>query len=195
MNEENNNVIIHPIETCNKLGKIKAPQIECTIRIEDFLIKTYALLDTGCTHVIIDEKIIPKKFITLAEKPMTAQQIDGSLNRYTNHLRTIAKISFMINCYSSPEYFLPLKEPWIKPLNLRHQVILVLSFLLKDNEQITFNKDFFTLSRHCMISPLQNKLGTTSPKELDKQNNIIKTKLLARKIVSTKKKDNAASQI
>ena len=36
MNEENNNVIIHPIETCNKLGEIKAPQIECTIRIEDF---------------------------------------------------------------------------------------------------------------------------------------------------------------
>ena len=35
MNEENNNVIIHPI-TCNKLGEIKAPQIECTIRIEDF---------------------------------------------------------------------------------------------------------------------------------------------------------------
>ena len=34
MNEENNNVIIHPIETCNKLGEIKAPQIECTIRIE-----------------------------------------------------------------------------------------------------------------------------------------------------------------
>ena len=36
MNEENNNVIIHPIEICNKLGEIKAPQIECTIRIEDF---------------------------------------------------------------------------------------------------------------------------------------------------------------
>ena len=72
MNEENNNVIIHPIETCNKLGEIKVPQIECTIRIEDFLIKTHALLDT-CTHVIINEKIIPKKFITLAEKPMTAQ--------------------------------------------------------------------------------------------------------------------------
>ena len=66
MNEENNNVIIHPIETCNKLGEIKAPQIECTIRIEEFLIKTYALLDTSCTHVIIDEKIIPKIFITLA---------------------------------------------------------------------------------------------------------------------------------
>ena len=46
INEENNNVIIHPIETCNKLGEIKEPQIECTIRIEDFLIKTYALLDT-----------------------------------------------------------------------------------------------------------------------------------------------------
>ena len=57
MDEENSNVIIHPIEICNKLGEIKAPQIECTIRIEDFLIKTYALLDTGCTHVIIDEKI------------------------------------------------------------------------------------------------------------------------------------------
>ena len=62
MNEENNNVIIHHIEICNKLGEIKAPQIECTIRIEDFLIKTYALLDTGCNHVIIDEKIIPKRF-------------------------------------------------------------------------------------------------------------------------------------
>ena len=36
MNEENSNVIIHPIEICNKLGEIKAPQIECTIRIEDF---------------------------------------------------------------------------------------------------------------------------------------------------------------
>ena len=60
MNEENNNVIIHPIETCNKLGEIKAPQIECTIRIEEFLMKTHTLLDTGCTHVIINEKIIPK---------------------------------------------------------------------------------------------------------------------------------------
>ena len=73
MNEENNNVIIHPIEICNKLGEIKAPQIECTIRIEDFLIKTYALLDTSCSHVIIDEKIIPKRYITLAKKHMTAQ--------------------------------------------------------------------------------------------------------------------------
>ena len=97
MNEEKNNVIIHPIETCNKLGELKAPQIECTIRIEEFLIKTHALLDTGCTHVIIDEKIIPKRFITLAEKPMTTQQVDGSLNRYTNHLSTTAKISFMTN--------------------------------------------------------------------------------------------------
>ena len=54
MNEENNQIIIHPIETCNKLGEIKAPQIECTIRIEIFLIKTHALLDIGCTHVIIE---------------------------------------------------------------------------------------------------------------------------------------------
>ena len=168
MNEENNNVIIYPIETCNKLGEIKAPRIECTIRIEEFLIKTHALLDTGCTHVIIDEKIIPERFITLAKKPMTTQ-VDGSLNRYTNHLITTSKISFMTNCYSSPEYYLPLKETWIKPLNLRHQVILGLSFLLKDNEQITFNKDFFTLSRHCMISSLQKKLEIISTEELDKQ--------------------------
>ena len=34
MNEENNNVIIHLIETCNKLEEIKTPHIECTIRIE-----------------------------------------------------------------------------------------------------------------------------------------------------------------
>ena len=94
MDEENSNIIIHPIEICNKLGEIKAPQIECTIRIEEFLIKTYALLDIGCTHVIIDEKIIPKRFITLAEKPMIAQQVNGSFNRYTNHLSTTAKISF-----------------------------------------------------------------------------------------------------
>ena len=33
MNVENNNMIIHLIETCNKLGEIKASQIECTIRI------------------------------------------------------------------------------------------------------------------------------------------------------------------
>ena len=169
MDEENSNVIIHPIQICNKLGEIKAPQIECTIRIEDFLIKTYALLDTCCTHVIIDEKIIQKRFITLAEKPMIEQQVNGSFNRYTNHLSTTAKISFMTNCYSSPENFLPLKETWIKPLNLRHQVILGLSFLLKDNGQITFNKDFFTLSRHCMKSPLQKKLEIISPEELDKQ--------------------------
>ena len=46
MNEENNNIIIHPIETCNKLGEIKAPQIECTIRIYIYiLIKTHALLE------------------------------------------------------------------------------------------------------------------------------------------------------
>ena len=102
MNEENNNIIIHPIETCNKLGEIKTPQIEFMIRIEDFSIKTHALLDIGCTHVIIDDKIISKKFITLAEKPMTAQHVDGSLNRYTNHLSTTTKISFMTNCYSSP---------------------------------------------------------------------------------------------
>ena len=74
---------------------------------------------------------------------MTAQQVDEGLNRYTNHLSTTTKISFMTNCYSSPKYSLPLKETWIKPLNLRHQVILGLSFLLKDNGKITFNKDFF----------------------------------------------------
>ena len=76
---------------------------------------------------------------------MIAQQVNESFNRYTNHLSTTAKISFMT------------KEIWIKPLNLRHQVILGLSFLLKDNGQITFNKDFFTLSRYCMISLLQKK--------------------------------------
>ena len=110
MDKANSNVIIHSIEICNKLGEIKAPQIECTIRIEDFLIKTYALLDTSCTHVIIYEKIIPKRFITLAEKPMIAQQVNESFNRYTNHLSITAKISFMTNCYSSPEYSLLLKE-------------------------------------------------------------------------------------
>ena len=36
MNEEYNNIIIHPIETCNKLGEIKTPQIDYTIRIEFF---------------------------------------------------------------------------------------------------------------------------------------------------------------
>ena len=124
MNEENNNEIIHPIETCNKLGEIKAPQIEYTIRIEEFLIKTHTLLDTCCTRVIIDEKIILERFITLAEKPTTAQQVDENLNKYTNHLSITTKISFMTNCYSSPEYSLPLKETWLKPLNLRHHVIL-----------------------------------------------------------------------
>ena len=39
MNIENKNVIIHPIEIGNKLGEIKAPQIECTIRIVDFFNK------------------------------------------------------------------------------------------------------------------------------------------------------------
>ena len=112
---------------------------------------------------------------------MTAQQVDGSLNRYTNHLSIIAKISFMTNCYSSLEYSLPLKENWIKPLNLRHQVILELSFLLKDNGQITFNKDFFTLSRHCMISPLQNKLEIISPEELDKQIEHSKNQAISKK--------------
>ena len=47
--------------------------MECTIRIKEFLIKTHELLDTGCTHVIIDDKIRPERFITLAEKPMTTQ--------------------------------------------------------------------------------------------------------------------------
>ena len=61
----------------------------------------------------------------------------------------------MINCYSSPEYSLPQDETWIKPLNLRHQIILGLSFLLKDNGQVTFSKDFFSLSRHSIISPLK----------------------------------------
>ena len=100
---------------------------------------------------------------------MTAQEVDENLNRYTYHLSTTAKISFMTNCYSSSEYSFPVKETWIKPLNLRHKAILGLSFLLKDNGQITFNKDFFTLSRHCMISPLQKKSGIISPEELDKQ--------------------------
>ena len=158
MDEENSNVIIHPIEICNKLREIKTPQIEGTIRVEDFLIKTYALLDTGCTHVIIDEKIIPKRFITLAEKPMIAQQVNGSFNRYTNHLSTTTKISFMKNCYSSPEYSLPLKETWIKPLNLGHQVILGLSFLLKDNEKITFNKDFFYLIKTFHDKPIKKEI-------------------------------------
>ena len=76
--------IIHPIKICNKLGNIKAPQVECTIRIRNYLIKTNALLDTGCTHVIIDEKIIPKDFIILVKMPMVAQQVDGSFNHYKN---------------------------------------------------------------------------------------------------------------
>ena len=58
MSEEE--IIVHPIKICNKLGNIKAPQVECTIGIGNYLIKTNALLETGCTHVIIDEKILPK---------------------------------------------------------------------------------------------------------------------------------------
>ena len=44
MDEENSNVIIHPTEICNKLGEIKAPQIECTIRIEDFFNKNICVI-------------------------------------------------------------------------------------------------------------------------------------------------------
>ena len=120
---------------------------------------------------------------------MTAQEVNENLNRYTNHLSTTAKISFMKNCYSSPKYSLPLKETWIKPLNLRHQVILGLSFLLKDNEQITFNKDFFTLSRHCMISPLQKKLGIISPEELDKQIEHSKNQAISKKDCECEKEE------
>ena len=153
MSEEE--IIKPPIKICNKLGNIKAPQVECTIRIGNYLIKTNALLDTRCTHVIIDEKIIPKDFIILAEKPMIAQQIDGSFNSYKYQLELGAKISFMTNSYSSPEYSLPQNKTWIKPLKLRHQVILGLSFLLKDNGQVTFSKDFLSLSRHGITNPLK----------------------------------------
>ena len=89
---------------------------------------------------------------------MIAQQVNGSFNRYTNHLSTTTKISFMTNCYSSSEYSLPLKETWIKPLNLRHQVILGLSFLLKDNGQITFNKDFFYLIKTLHDKPITKEI-------------------------------------
>ena len=132
------------------------------------MIKTNELLDTGCAHVIIDEKTILKDFIILAEMPMVAQQVDGSFNQYKNQLEAEAKISFMTNCYSSPEDPLPQDETWIKPLNLRHQVILRLSFLLKDNGQVTFRKDFFSLSRHSIISPLKIGEKITSI-ELEKQ--------------------------
>ena len=112
---------------------------------------------------------------------MSQQQEDESLNRYIDHLSTTVKISFMTNCYSNLEYSLPLKETWIKPLNLRHQVILGLSFLLKDNGQITFNKDFFTLSGHCMTSPLQKKSGIISLEELDKQIEHSKNQAISKK--------------
>ena len=95
--------IVHPIKICNKLENIKAPQVECTIRIRNYLIKTNALLDTGCTHVIIDEKIIQKDFIITTEKPLVAQQVDGSFNHYKYQLKPGAKISFMTNFYSSSE--------------------------------------------------------------------------------------------
>ena len=87
---------------------------------------------------------------------MIAQQVNESFNWYTNHLSTTAKISFMTNCYSSPEYFLP--ETWIKPLNLRHKVILGLSFILKDNGQITFNKDFFYLIKTLHDKPITKEI-------------------------------------
>ena len=75
-----------PIKICNKLVNIKAPQVECIIRIRNYLFKTNSLLDRGCTHVIIDEKIIPKDFIILAQKAMVAQQADASFNHYKNQL-------------------------------------------------------------------------------------------------------------
>ena len=91
---------------------------------------------------------------------MIAQQVDESLNRYTNHLCSTGKISFTKNCYSISEYSLPLEETWIKPLNLRHRVILGLSFLLKDNGQITCNKFFFyaikTLHDKSMTKEIRN---------------------------------------
>ena len=152
MSEEEKNV--HLIKMCNKLGNIKAPQVECTIRIRNYLIKTNALLDTRCTHVIIDEKIILTDFIITTEKPMVAQPVDGSFNHYKYQLEPRAKLSFMTNCYSSPQYSLHYNEFWVKPLNLRHHVILGLSFLLKDNGQVTFSKYCFSLSRHSITNPL-----------------------------------------
>ena len=98
----------------------------------------------------------------------------------------------MTNFYSSLEYSLPLKETWIKPLNLRHQVILGLSFLLKDNGQITFNKDFCTLSRHCITSPLQKKLEIISPSELGKQIEHSKIQSMSKKDCECEKEEQCS---
>ena len=99
---------------------------------------------------------------------MVAQQVDDSFNQYKNRLEAGTKLSFMPNCYSSLEYSLTKDETWIKPLNPRHQIILRLSFLLKDNGQVIFSKDFFSLSRHNIISPLKIGENITSI-ELEKQ--------------------------
>ena len=37
--------IVHSIKICNKLGNKKVPQVECTIRIINYLIKTNVLLE------------------------------------------------------------------------------------------------------------------------------------------------------
>ena len=88
---------------------------------------------------------------------MITQQIDDSFNNYKYQLEPRIKISFMINCYS-----LPHNETRIKLLNLRHQVILGLLFLLKDNGQVTFRNFFF------LTSPLKIGEKTISFK-LEKQ--------------------------
>lgn len=69
--------------------------------------------------------------------------MNGEVFRYKDLIKPNSKISFETNCGKSIEYSLPVEGTWVRPLRLGVDLILGLSFLLKDNGSIMIRKIFY----------------------------------------------------
>lgn len=73
---------------------------------------------------------------------------------YENLIKPNIKISFETNYGKSIEYSLPIEGTWVRSLRLGVDLILVLSFLPKDNGSVLIRKDFLQISKHTLFTPI-----------------------------------------
>lgn len=75
--------------------------------------------------------------------------MDGHIYEYDTLLAPNSKISFETNCGNNTDYTLPQEYTWVRPLTLQKiDLILGLTFLLRDDVAMLITKDFLQLQRH-----------------------------------------------
>lgn len=146
--ENNLNNLDKPISIpliCNT-EKLRELRILTLLNIKGIEIQVLAFIDTGATSSTICSKIIPHHLVSKAEKPKQSTQFDGKTIIVTDVVKNV-QIRFSTTCNDWSQHY-PLKHLWVTELNLGSiTLILGLDFLLNDNGQFSFNKDYLQISK------------------------------------------------